>query len=204
MSKPTLLVAGSLAVLWAGKALPFLPQRGLPAGQAAYAVLLTAWLGVLLGSGAFSSLGTSGPFQWRWLGFGVALGPVLFVAGGLGYATTARVLGLEPPGEAMLATDTRGWTLLALALTVVAAAGVEEWVFRGVLLDALDPLAPWVIVLVSSALFAAYHVSLFQALPTFLLGLGLGALVLGTGALWPAVVAHASYNLLGVVALVSR
>lgn len=203
MSKQHLLIAGSLALLWAGKALPLLPERRLPAAQTAHATLLLAWLGVLVATGGFGSLEVSGPWRWRWLGLGGALGAALFLVGGLGYAISGGVLGLEPPAEASVAAGVRGWTILPLVAAVVAAAGVEEWVFRGVLLEGLDSLVPWVAVLVSSTLFAAYHVSLFQVLPTFLLGMGLGVLVLATGSLWPAVVAHAAYNVLGILAFAS-
>nr|NIP56580.1 CPBP family intramembrane metalloprotease [Gemmatimonadota bacterium]NIR80836.1 CPBP family intramembrane metalloprotease [Gemmatimonadota bacterium]NIT85470.1 CPBP family intramembrane metalloprotease [Gemmatimonadota bacterium]NIU29294.1 CPBP family intramembrane metalloprotease [Gemmatimonadota bacterium]NIU34371.1 CPBP family intramembrane metalloprotease [Gemmatimonadota bacterium] len=51
----------------------------------------------------------------------------------------------------------------------------------------------------SAALFAAYHLSAFQLLPTFLLGAGLAAGVLALGSLWPAIVAHGVFNLVGVL-----
>ena len=51
----------------------------------------------------------------------------------------------------------------------------------------------------SSFFFAATHASIYRLVPTGLLGLGLGAVVLRAGSLWPAVLLHAAYN--GLVVL---
>ena len=97
-----------------------------------------------------------------------------------------------------------------IALTlVVASIGplVEELLFRGVLLSALlrRLRTAWA-VLASAALFALVHLPdlhwLWYALPNLaLLGVVLAWLRLRSGSLWPSVIAHASNNLLAMVAL---
>jgi len=97
-----------------------------------------------------------------------------------------------------------------IALTLaVASIGplVEELLFRGVLLSALlRRLRTVWAVLASAALFALVHLPdlhwLWYALPNLaLLGVVLAWLRLRSGSLWPAVIAHASNNLLAMLAL---
>jgi membrane protease YdiL (CAAX protease family) len=88
------------------------------------------------------------------------------------------------------------WRLLAIA---VVPAVCEELVMRGALARSLQPLGTRTAILISAAAFAAFHVSLLRLGPTFTLGLVLGALVLRTGTLWPAVVAHLVNNALALL-----
>ncbi|HEX8776479.1 MAG TPA: CPBP family intramembrane glutamic endopeptidase [Rhodanobacter sp.] len=101
-------------------------------------------------------------------------------------------------------------TEFRIALTLaVASIGplVEELLFRGVLLSALlrRLRTAWAM-LASAALFALVHLPdlhwLWYALPNLaLLGVVLAWLRLRSGSLWPAVIAHASNNLLAMLAL---
>lgn len=81
----------------------------------------------------------------------------------------------------------------------------EELVFRGLILRALLPTGMTRAVLVSSALFGLVHlgnivygasvaVTLFQVVGVFAFGVGMAAIVLRTGALWPAMLIHALSN----------
>ncbi|WP_426663430.1 CPBP family intramembrane glutamic endopeptidase [Rhodanobacter aciditrophus] len=97
-----------------------------------------------------------------------------------------------------------------IALTLaVASIGplVEELLFRGVLLSALlRRLRPVWAMLASATMFALVHLPdlhwLWYALPNLaLLGVVLAWLRLRSGSLWPAVIAHASNNLLAMLAL---
>ena len=89
-------------------------------------------------------------------------------------------------------------TLIAFAL--LPAIG-EEILCRGVLARSIAARAPlWVAVVVSAAVFAALHLSLPRAAPMFLLGLLLGLVALRSGSLWPAMVLHATNNLVALLA----
>jgi len=99
----------------------------------------------------------------------------------------------------------------AILLNQVIVGVVEETVFRGILLYGL--VRAWgrtrrglmVAVVVQAALFGLPHVlQVFAGMPlsstlanvanTFVFGLWLGFLVLGTGTLWPAILLHAVAN----------
>ena len=54
-------------------------------------------------------------------------------------------------------------------------------------------------VITSAAAFAVYHFSMFQLVPTFLLGVLLAIAVHRLGALWPAIVAHSTFNVIGLL-----
>ena len=99
----------------------------------------------------------------------------------------------------------------AILLQALLVGFVEETVFRGILLYAL--VRVWgqtrrgliASVVVQAALFGILHASqvffgatpaaaLANVLETFIFGLGLGALVLSVGTLWPAIVLHTVSN----------
>lgn len=140
-------------------------------------------------------------FGWRDLGFGPpdsrALArliwfPLLTL---LPFYAIGLALGL-PPGRAML--------FLAINTTLVALS--EEWMFRGVLFQALrSRLRIWPAVALTSVLFGAIHVlnafalgdlslAAVQALAAMMTGLLLIALMLRTGSIWTAVAYHMVWN----------
>ena len=91
---------------------------------------------------------------------------------------------------------------LGLALLVIALvpAVCEEVLFRGVLLRALATRArPAVAITLTALVFAAYHLSLIQLVPTFTLGLVLGLLAWRAGSVVPAVLAHLLNNAIAVL-----
>lgn len=93
--------------------------------------------------------------------------------------------------------------LLCFALT---PALCEEVLFRGVLLRAFAlPGLPrsTLALLFSSLLFGAFHLSAGRFLPTAVLALGFGGVVLFSGSLWPAIAMHLCNNAL-VIVLVRR
>ncbi len=90
--------------------------------------------------------------------------------------------------------------LLSLVIIAVLPGLFEELVVRGVLLPSLVAWMPeTAAVLVSATFFAAMHGDLYRFLFTFTIGFVLGLLRLGTGSLWPSVIAHASLNTLTFV-----
>ena len=99
-----------------------------------------------------------------------------------------------------------GWASLAFLVVMELVVGFsEELVFRGLILRALLPSGATRAVLVSSALFGLVHlgnivygasvaVTLFQVVGACAFGIGMAAIVLRGGALWPAMLIHALAN----------
>ncbi|WP_420366402.1 CPBP family intramembrane glutamic endopeptidase [Curtobacterium sp. L3-7] len=113
---------------------------------------------------------------------------------------------LGPPSAALL--------LVAAIGTCIVSPIIEELVFRGILqrrlADALTPRTRFVAVIVTAFVFAIVHVLLgagvstlggFEVfVTTFLLGLLTGALVAMTDRIGGAILAHAVFNAVAVVA----
>jgi sodium transport system permease protein len=91
--------------------------------------------------------------------------------------------------------DARWWSYF-LILGVIPAV-FEELAFRGFILSGLERrLSPWSSVVISSALFALYHMNVFQAAPAFVMGAVLGVLTLWSRSIVPAMFFHLLYNTL--------
>jgi uncharacterized protein len=119
------------------------------------------------------------------------------------------VLRGEPPIQELVdaavgASTTLDWALVVLGLVVIGPL-VEEIVFRGVVLRALEHRGRRVAVYGSATLFALVHLfdpNTLISVPLFLvLGIVLGNEVIRTGRLGRAVAIHAGFNLMGVIAL---
>ncbi len=97
--------------------------------------------------------------------------------------------------------------LVSLLAIAIAPAICEEVVFRGAALPAFLRLGAPVAAILSSLLFGVIHLdfaggnlSLYRVPFAFVVGLGLAAIRLRTGALGPAIVAHATLNSITFVA----
>ncbi|WP_304503237.1 type II CAAX endopeptidase family protein [Corallococcus sp. Z5C101001] len=95
-----------------------------------------------------------------------------------------------------------GQTPVELALLLggvsVAAPLCEEFFFRGLFQRALTPPAPaspWRALIITSAVFSAFHLDPVGFLARVELGLLFGWLFLRTGSLWPGIAAHAANNI---------
>jgi uncharacterized protein len=119
------------------------------------------------------------------------------------------VLRREPPTQELLdvaagASSALDWGLIVLGVVVIGPF-VEEIVFRGVVLRALEHRGRRVAVYGSAALFALVHLfdpnTLISVPLFFILGIVLGNEVTRTGRLGRAVAIHAGFNLMGVLAL---
>ena len=116
------------------------------------------------------------------------------------------VIRLLPPPESLvkalekivLLEDDQSPLWLALLVIAVTPAICEEMLFRGLILTGLRRLGPWAALLISSALFAIAHASIYRLLPTFCLGLFLGFIVLRTGSIFCSMIIHALNNGLAV------
>ncbi|MCG3127030.1 MAG: hypothetical protein CHACPFDD_01887 [Phycisphaerae bacterium] len=85
--------------------------------------------------------------------------------------------------------------LTQIALLALVPAICEELFFRGFVLSGARAGAGAVggVILVALA-FALFHQSVYRIIPTAVLGLLFGVLVLRFGSIWPAIVAHAMHN----------
>lgn len=153
-------------------------------------------------------------FTWIDLAYGLGIGGLLlFLAAGLSYGVSALV-GLDPGAEESTNTEIildagDGAALVIIAIAaVVLAPIVEELFFRGLCLRAIERRFGTVTgVLASSVLFTLPHFTnpslagttvLFSVI--FSIGVVLAILVVKTGRLGAAVIAHAVFNSIGVAA----
>lgn len=221
--------AGARRVPTPGEAMAFLGVVGLLffylaprliAGMGERGILASTLL--LIGLPAVL-LAVSGPFDARRtlglrpVGGRTLLAALLMGLGGMpvGWALgwlQIRLLGVEVPKELMGALESLvsagdaarfAWLLVLVAL---APAVCEELAFRGVLLGAFARRMPaWSAILVSAALFGAFHLSYETAirfLPTAWLGLVLGFVAWHARSTLPTILMHFLNNGL-VVVLVS-
>ncbi len=138
--------------------------------------------------------------DWAWTG-GLLVAAYVFM---WGYMAFARLMFEE---LAML-EDYReqGWPLWsAFALIAISPPLLEEFAFRGYILERLQALmAPRDANILQAALFSILHCS-FPMLPShFVMGLALGWLRLRTRSLIPGIVLHAAWNALVVIEEVAR
>jgi membrane protease YdiL (CAAX protease family) len=217
-----LTAAGIAAMLGGSVALASRPALGLRA-QIAFGTLLLALPAVaalLLRPDLWPAVRGARRVTGRTAGLSLVLGAALWVASA-GLMEVQSLIAPPPPEylDAFRAIHQalapRGVVDGLVSILVIALLpGVcEELVVRGVFLPSLarglatapSPLAAepaplgrgvWVAVAVSALLFAAIHLDPYRFLFTLALGVVFGVLRLGTGSLWPPVVAHASLNTL--------
>lgn len=88
------------------------------------------------------------------------------------------------------------WLHFYLVLGLLPAI-CKEIAFRGFILNGLrSRLADGTAILLSSFLFAVFHMNVFALLPTFLLGVAAGVLAVRSGSLLPGIILHAGCNIL--------
>ena len=84
---------------------------------------------------------------------------------------------------------------LAVLCVVVFAPFIEEIIFRGVFLSTFETIVPsWISVVMTAAIFALYHASVWAFVLHFFHALALGYLATTRKTLWPAILLHALYN----------
>ncbi len=86
---------------------------------------------------------------------------------------------------------------------VVAAAFLEEYLFRGIVLRGfLKNYSPTQAIIWSAVFFGLFHFNPWQFVAAFILGLYMGWLYYRTQSLWPCIAIHALNNLIGYVGFV--
>lgn len=155
----------------------------------------------------FRVLGTGLPRPWHFVG-ALCLAPGLaFVASRFGtwqqeFLPMPRGA-LDNPALVEAITAFPTWKLFLLM--VLSPAIFEELLFRGALLFGFrHDLSRTRSLLLQAAFFAIAHASVYRLIPTFVVGLLLGALRLRTNSLWPAVFLHGAYNGLLILGMTER
>jgi membrane protease YdiL (CAAX protease family) len=135
----------------------------------------------------------------------------IFVIGMAGATVAAWVIttvhGDFTSTAAAAASHQHGAVLVVFALSTVLVAPVcEEVAFRGLLFTALHKrgLADRAVVVISAAVFAAYHLEPTRFLLLFVLGLALGEVRLRTGSTSAAMITHALVNLLPAITMLTK
>ncbi len=128
---------------------------------------------------------------------GIIVGVVSLIFSVVAYTVNIHIFNLSPPEAAEAMKSTRAGSVFFLLLMVGCAAIAEEILFRGIVQSALASTLPvWLSIIATASVFAIYHLSVFQLLPTLVLGLLLGVVYQYAG-LSTAVIAHVVFNLAG-------
>lgn len=202
------IVVGLVAMVAAIAVLPLVAgPLGLGSDPVVYGVILTAWSGIValvgFAAAALIRIRSWGAFSvrrttWRWMGIGAIAGVVAFLLKGLVNSGVIALVGPVPDVQGSY-YDAAGGGVLPLILTfaflsVLVPIG-EEFLFRGVITNALLRYGPVIGVLSSSAIFALMH-GINIALPSaFVIGIVAAEMMRRSGSIWPAVAVHVVNNL---------
>lgn len=167
------------------------PDVGLSGGEpwvGQLGLLASLSLGYLLGLRPRLSPGRYGA-RWQALAGAVLGAPLLWLS-------VAGLSALVPGAAEASRAQITGTSLGLLALVVCVAPVLEEALYRGLLIPLLTQgFGRTAGVLLAAMLFAGAHGSAALFLGSFVAALLLTGLVLLSGRLWPAMLAHALHNL---------
>ena len=165
-----------LAILKASRKYPFRIPLGAPRRNADAVLLIFAALGLCLAGSLLSNYVVS----WA-------------ETNGLGFHSfDAAMQGEALPGDAF-------GVLLMVLHSAVAPALIEEFAFRGVLMQSLRRYGDWFAILTSALLFGLMHATMTQVPFAIVAGVALGYVALVTGTLWTSVIVHLLNNMLAVL-----
>ncbi len=108
---------------------------------------------------------------------------------GLGFVNGLIAKWLNLEGTPLPLDGWLSFSLLVIAIAVLPAI-FEELIFRGVILDKLNGVKPYVKILFVGGIFALFHGSLNQLVYQFIYGALLAFLTLKAGSVIPAVISH--------------
>jgi membrane protease YdiL (CAAX protease family) len=95
--------------------------------------------------------------------------------------------------------DTPPLLVVLLAVAVLPAI-CEEVLFRGVLVRGFaSRIHAWIAIPLAALLFSIYHLNLVQLVPTFTLGIVLGAIALRANSAVPTMLAHGINNMIAIL-----
>jgi membrane protease YdiL (CAAX protease family) len=128
--------------------------------------------------------------------FLLTAGSLVPFAVGMGLAFgLAEVIDPDPTTEALYENLTPAWALPFVLFIALAPGLCEELLFRGYCQRRfLERWHPAVAILVSSLIFALFHVDPHTVVFAFPLGIWIGLMAWHSGSIWPGVLCHAAIN----------
>lgn len=92
--------------------------------------------------------------------------------------------------------------LVAFVVVAISPAICEEAVFRGVFFNSIfrPEQNKWITILVTAAVFGAFHGSIWRFFPTFFLGVAMGYVLMETGNMFYTILFHGVNNSLSLLA----
>ncbi len=110
------------------------------------------------------------------------------------------ILGLEfTSGLEDIAINSPSDFIFMSLFMAVCPAILEEFIFRGVVLQPLRRYGDWFAIITSAIMFSLLHGNMVQVPYTVVCGLYLGYLTVATGSIWPSIVLHFFNNFFSVV-----
>lgn len=96
--------------------------------------------------------------------------------------------------------DITGGTVTAVIAVAVVAPIVEEFIFRGLVMNRLSRVMPgWLAVVLSAAAFGLCHGELVWFTYAFVLGALFAWIDLRAGSIWPSILGHVAFNAIGQI-----
>ncbi|MGH3007465.1 MAG: lysostaphin resistance A-like protein [Gaiellaceae bacterium] len=137
--------------------------------------------------------------RWVWIAFGVVLLTLV-----VGRILEPYLHGGEEQGFAPERWEPEHATAFVVNSLLVITLGpfAEEVFFRGLGVRALAVFGAAAAIVVSGVIFGLVHGILGALPPLALFGIGLAWVRVGSGSVWPGVIAHVTYNGLGILLLV--
>ena len=90
--------------------------------------------------------------------------------------------------------DTLNGNILYLIIYIVISPILEEYAFRGVLLNCLSKYGRFFALIMTSIIYALAHGSISEIFPSLLMGYLLGKMMLNYGSIWPSIITHILAN----------
>lgn len=91
-------------------------------------------------------------------------------------------------------------TLIGIIAVAVVAPIVEEFIFRGLIMNRLSGVMPgWLAVVLSAAIFGVCHGHPVWFAYAFVLGVFFGFVDLRVGSIWPSILGHVAFNAIGQI-----
>ena len=201
------IAVGLLGLVVATSGLLLFGEKGpFTLAPVAFGLVVAAWSGVagLAGFGAayvirrrpLAAFGVRRT-TWRWMLVGAVAGLLALGVKAAVNAAIMSVTDLEATNPQGMYFDAAGGALplvlTFLFLAILTPIG-EEFLFRGVVTNALLRYGPLVGVLGGSALFALFHGLNFILPSAFIVGVIAAEVMRRSGSIWPAVAVHAVNN----------
>ena len=114
-------------------------------------------------------------------------------------SSSVGAVGVELSSPSVSTPQTLAGQLLFYTSTALVPALVEEFIFRGVVMQSLRRFGDGFAIVMSSVVFALMHGNLVQAPFALVVGLTIGYLVIITGSMWVGLIIHFLNNLFACI-----